>query len=639
MTTRMQAPGDGASRPPPDSGRAPGQARKKSAAARHFFKRRAKPMHLLNAAIGCVLVAVLGVMIARTRTVDFEAHNEVVALLRQLKQVDAEWNVDVLRYKTGLRSSSEVAAGPVPLIDSLETALRRKAGEAWRGHDATHARIQQLLERNKQVMDEKAALIERFKSQHTVLRNSSRYLPAAAAEVLAGLDAAAPASKAQVWQAVEEVLTQALVYINTHETLTANKITESLARLQRLGSTLPPDAAERVAGFSAHATTVLKQEQLGNQLLADLAALPTARSIDELSDAHAQEHERLLVAQQKDRWLLLGYSLLLLGGLAHVAWRLFRSYRLLNKTNVELQRANAELKESQMHLVQSEKMSALGQMVAGIAHEINTPLAYVKGTFEVLREQVALVAGLAAHAQEYARLMRDPQRSPGGEPFSTEFRSFEAATQEVMQHGVLDAVGQLLKDGLHGIEQISEIVTSLKNFSRLDRAKVSEFSVQEGLESTLVLARNLLKKNRVEVRREFGEVPRIHGSPAQINQVFLNLITNAVHAIPEGRAERGVITLRTLMEGRDMLRVEIQDNGVGIPDDVLPRIFDPFFTTKAVGQGTGMGLSISSKIVQEHGGMILVDSVPGTGTVFAVLLPVRARRGAVPHAAGALASA
>jgi len=154
----------------------------------------------------------------------------------------------------------------------------------------------------------------------------------------------------------------------------------------------------------------------------------------------------------------------------------------------------------------------------------------------------------------------------------------------------------------------------------------------------LVLARHLLK-NRVEVRKEFGEVPRIHGSPSQIGQVFLNLFANAVHAIPEGRAEPGVIVLRTRMEGRDMLRMEIQDNGRSIPDDVLPRIFDPFFTTREAGQGIGMGLSVSFGIVQEHGGMILVDTEPGAGTVFAVLLPVRARRGAVPQAVGALASA
>ena len=245
--------------------------------------------------------------------------------------------------------------------------------------------------------------------------------------------------------------------------------------------------------------------------------------------------------------------------------------------------------------------------IAGVAKVLHADAAHLG---EFLAENVAaLVAGLA---KGYSHVLA-PATSTG---------------KDVMPRAA----------ALLDVQQISEIVACLKSFDHQDGGKPSEFSVQEGLENTLVLTRSLLK-NRVEVRREFGQVPRIHGMPAQINQVFLNLITNAVQAIPEGRAEPGVITLRTLVEGRDMLRVEVRDNGIGIPDDVLPRIFDPFFTTRAGGQGTGMSLAISFKIVQEHGGMILVDTVPGTGTVFSVLLPVRPRRGAAPQAAGVLASA
>ena len=138
----------------------------------------------------------------------------------------------------------------------------------------------------------------------------------------------------------------------------------------------------------------------------------------------------------------------------------------------------------------------------------------------------------------------------------------------------------------------------------------------------MLLARNLLK-NTVEIRQEHLDVPKIQCSPSQINQVFLNIISNAAQAMAD-RAEKGVITLRTMREGDEMVRVEIQDNGSGIPKDVLPRIFDPFFTTKPIGKGTGMGLSISYKIIQQHGGMILVDSEQGVGTLFSILLPIRA---------------
>ena len=273
-----------------------------------------------------------------------------------------------------------------------------------------------------------------------------------------------------------------------------------------------------------------------------------------------------------------------------------------------------------MHLVQAEKMSALGQMVAGIAHEINTPLAYVKGTFSVLGEQLSPMQRLAAMSYQFTRQMREPARDKAA--LNEQLLGVETSARTLVENRVLDEVASLLKDGIHGIDQICEIVQNLKNFSRLDRAKIAEFSVQAGLDSTLLLARHLLK-GKVEVRKEFGAVRAIQGSPSQINQVFLNIITNAVQAMPE-RAERGVITLRTAMEDERTVRVEIQDNGSGIPKDVVSKIFDPFFTTKPIGQGTGMGLSISYKIVQEHGGRIAVDSEVGVGTLFTILLPVRA---------------
>ena len=193
-------------------------------------------------------------------------------------------------------------------------------------------------------------------------------------------------------------------------------------------------------------------------------------------------------------------------------------------------------------------------------------------------------------------------------------------------------IDSLLQDGTHGIDQISEIVVNLKNFSRLDREKVSDFSVEDGLESTLLLARNVLK-NKVEIRKDYGHVPQISGSPSQVNQVFLNIITNAVQAMST-REEVGVITLRTsISDDGDMVQVEIQDNGKGIPDDVLPYIFDPFYTTKPIGEGTGMGLSISYKIIQEHGGQILVESVKEVGTAFTILLPLQKVSESMPVAA------
>ncbi|WP_157598064.1 MULTISPECIES: DAHL domain-containing protein [unclassified Rhizobacter] len=576
----------------------------------------------VNLLVGTGLALVLALLVDKTSDVDHAEYGEISSLLRQLKQIDAEWNVDVLRSKTGLNTSYDPVASPLPVIESLDDLLRSKTNLFWSGRGDSGARIVPLLDNYRQLMASKVELIDRFKSQHSILRNSTRYLPSAAAEVLA----AGPAAERDgLIQAVDRVLVDTLVYTDTPDAGVVARVDDSIAHLRKLAKALPDATAERMAGYAAHAETVVRQQQLGDRLLKQLAVLPTARALDELADMNALEHEKLLVSQQTWRWVLVAYSAALLVALGWFAWRLVASYRLLARVNLELTRSHDELKESQVHLVQSEKMSALGQMVAGIAHEINTPLAYVKGTFEVLREQVVPVAQLAANSVQFAQMLHLPNEQRDCAQLQTVAHQFDKSTREVSGSRVMDEMGQLLADGIHGIEQISEIVTNLKNFSRLDRAKVSEFAVHEGLESTLLLARNLLK-NTVEIRRELAfDLPKIQCSPSQINQVFLNIITNAVHAMPAERAEPGVITLRTAREGDDMVRIEIQDNGSGIPANVLPKIFDPFYTTKPIGKGTGMGLSISFKIIQEHGGKILVDTEPGVGTVFSILLPLGPR--------------
>ena len=181
----------------------------------------------------------------------------------------------------------------------------------------------------------------------------------------------------------------------------------------------------------------------------------------------------------------------------------------------------------------------------------------------------------------------------------------------------MDELNKLVKDGLYGTGQVAEIVGNLKDFSRLDRSKVTSFNLKEGLNSTLLLAKHLLKS--VTVNKHFDKIPEILCAPSQINQVFLNLVTNATQAMEAGN---GTLTLTTRSDGNGVA-VEVADNGKGIAPEVLPKIFDPFFSTKEIGKGTGLGLSISYKIVQQHGGRITVESQVGVGTKFTVWLPLK----------------
>ena len=316
--------------------------------------------------------------------------------------------------------------------------------------------------------------------------------------------------------------------------------------------------------------------------------------------------EDFIVVDDKGQYLGAGKVLDVLGAMES----------RLGQRSTELELAYHKLKSSQAQLIQSEKMASLGQMVAGIAHEINTPLGYVRNNVEMTQtalgdigeliggyQQVvdALVNG--ADETEFARRVAHLEGKRGGFDMSA-----------------LEDLRALLDDTVFGVAQIAELVGNLKDFSRLDQARLERVDVHKLIESALKIGGNLLRKKNIEVVRQFGELPQIQCSPAQINQVLLNLITNATQAIEH---TQGRITLRTHVVGHYAL-IAVEDNGKGIAPQYLERIFEPFFTTKPIGQGTGLGLSICFQIIEQHRGRIRATSAPGTGTRFMIALPLLA---------------
>ena len=287
----------------------------------------------------------------------------------------------------------------------------------------------------------------------------------------------------------------------------------------------------------------------------------------------------------------------------------------LSQHAVDLDAAYRKLKSSQTQLIQSEKMASLGQMVAGVAHEINTPLGYVRNNVEMTR---ATLADLGALIEGYESVI-DALNSGADE---NEFAQRVAQLQnrrDSLDAATIDDLRALLDDTVFGVGQIADLVGNLKDFSRLDQDRTERVDVRQLVESALKIGGNLIRKKNIEVVRHFGDVPAIECSPAQINQVLLNLITNAAQAIelPAGR-----ITVRTHRVGNYAL-IAVEDNGKGIAPQNLERIFEPFFTTKPIGQGTGLGLSICYQIVEQHGGRIRATSSPATGTRFLVALPLQ----------------
>jgi len=283
--------------------------------------------------------------------------------------------------------------------------------------------------------------------------------------------------------------------------------------------------------------------------------------------------------------------------------------------SLELEQAYVKLKSSQSQLIQSEKMASLGQMVAGIAHEMNTPLGYVRNNVEMTRDSLAGVQGvLAAYEQALDAVLT-----------GADDKAVEQAIGAVdlargsIDDGLLADLSGVLEDTVFGVDQIADLVSSLKDFSRRDQVQSEAIDVHKLIESALKIGGNILRKKNIEIERRFCEVPQIECAPAQINQVLLNLITNAAQAIE--RAD-GRISVHTHASAQFVL-IAIEDNGKGIEPHHLEHIFDPFYTTKPVGQGTGLGLAICYQIINQPGGSIRAPSNVGVGTRFIVALPIR----------------
>lgn len=286
----------------------------------------------------------------------------------------------------------------------------------------------------------------------------------------------------------------------------------------------------------------------------------------------------------------------------------------LRRSAADLSQTLNTLKQSQAQLVQSEKMAGLGQMVAGVAHEINTPLGYVRNNIEMLMEQIEPSLSLLPRYQAALTSLLDPEADPVH--LAEQIESLQAAHDELVTPTLAEDLRSMLDDTLYGVGQISELVLGLKDFSRMDQSFMDEVHLQECLDNALLLARNLLKHN-IKLHRDFKPLPALRLIPSQINQVLLNLITNAAQAMPHG----GTLILRSWHDSRHAY-LSIQDSGCGIAPEHLKKIFDPFFTTKPVGKGTGLGLSISYQIIHRHGGRIQVASRLGVGTRFLIALPL-----------------
>lgn len=294
----------------------------------------------------------------------------------------------------------------------------------------------------------------------------------------------------------------------------------------------------------------------------------------------------------------------------------------LESQNQELEYVIKELKKTQSQLIQSEKMSSLGQLVAGIAHEVNNPISFIHGNLIQLQQ----------YTQEILDLLNAYRQTCPSTPTEERLRNIEA-DMDFIQEDLL----RMFDSMTSGTDRIRKIVLSLRNFSRLDEADLKLVDIHDGLESTLLLVQHRLKNKinipDIVVVRAYGDLPLVECYPGELNQVLMNILSNAIDALDEMNASYHDVALQRLplqirihteVVKEKFVKIAITDNGMGIPEVIRQQIFDPFFTTKRLGQGTGMGLSISYQIITEkHRGKLECISQNNQGTEFVILIPIR----------------
>lgn len=581
---------------------------------------------ILFAIVALGALVLLGFLVRGTQSADGEVHLERLALLQEISNLDVALNRIVTLNQVA--SLSDAVDDRIRISKRMGSALDalEQGPLALRGLSPT---IDSSLDVFQEKIGDKFALAFDFEARTS--RSIQRLIHSSDAVTVMAGNLAALTDDPAALDLISSLQYNVVAYSLSPKPSARDidSVDKRAAQLLEIEQNMPADFQNAAHNLRSSVSSVRADKTELVDRMNAFFATPTTATLQALEQNYIDYHEGLVASANQYRLWLAAYSAILLLVLAALALRLRRSFRDLDQANENLEEqvkertsnlsdALIDLKQSQAQLIQSEKMASLGQMVAGVAHEINTPLGYARSNTEIIRGALQEIREVCAAQNLALELMNSPDASDEQIAAAVQrAHQLEAETQSLELTSELD---NLLGDSEHGLSHITELVQNLKDFSRVDRSRSDLFDINQGVKSTLKLCRNHIKTD-TRVMQALGDLPQIECSPSQINQVLLNLITNAAQAVVDG----GKIYIHTTMENEGV-GIRILDNGSGMSDAVREKIFDPFYTTKPVGQGTGLGLSISYRIIQDHHGRIEAKSIPDKGSEFIIWLPLRQPR-------------
>ena len=591
---------------------------------------------ILTIGLSVAALALLGALVLQSRPVPVYVHVAHHAAIADLERTAEDFSSLITALNSAWASAQEPSEGARTLAARVAESPVRLSTRLFLvdGGTSQENRVLNRYESYTVIVEQTESLIADLFAAQAVYVKSVAFIRDSGLQIIEqmrsiGLDSAAT----DTFQLVVGTLDYATADVSVDES-------ELRGLLVSLGRDLQIDGNVTVETqrLLDSVTVILDNKWIIQSRVNQIAEMTIPDNVYNLIQAAEDLYRSAVTSADQGRALLSIYALLLLATAGFIAFRLKQSYGQLNRANASLEDMNESLeqrviertdelagtlknlKESQVQLVQAEKMSSLGQLVAGISHEINTPLLYLENNSALVQERLEIMERFVKCCIGVFALK--PRDYPDSKAFQRNFlealQELKVSLREDEIETNIEEARDLMRDSIEGLKDLAEMAYNLKDFSRLDRSPVANFDVNAGLERSLMIARNALKY-KASVRTSFGELPEIECRPSQINQIFLNILTNAAQAIEE----EGEIIIVTKLHGPDQVSISITDNGCGIPEDNLSQLRDPFFTTKEVGMGTGLGLSIVDEIVRAHGGELVIESEVHKGSSFTILLPIK----------------